>query len=81
MIRVGINAQIHIFDEDTYLMYILKDYLGIEDLSHLAIAHNGEVVAKEQFDSIVVNDGDVLDIVQPVGGGWFWEYWIQEFPL
>ena len=50
-------------------MYILKDYLGIEDLSHLAIAHNGEVVSKEQFDSIVVNDGDVLDIVQPVGGG------------
>lgn len=71
MIRVGINAQIHIFDESTPLMNILKDYLRIDDLTHLAIAHNGEVVAKEQFDSIVVNDGDVLDIVQPVGGGSF----------
>ena len=72
MIRVGINAQIHIFDEATPLMDILKDYLGIDDLTHLAIANNVEVVAKEHFDSIIVNDGDVLDIVQPVGGGSFW---------
>ena len=71
IIRVGINAQIHILDEGTSLMYVLKDYLGIDDLAHLAIAHNGEVIGKEQFDSIIVNDGDVLDIVQPVGGGSF----------
>jgi thiamine biosynthesis protein ThiS len=69
MIKVGINSQIHIFDESTSLMYILKDYLGIENLIYLAIAHNGEVVSKDQVELITVNDGDVLDIVQPVGGG------------
>jgi len=34
-----------------------------------AAAINGEFVPRSQYASIELNDGDVIDIVKPVGGG------------
>ena len=69
MITIAINARIHVLDEPMTLTALLQEYLRIEDLEHLAVAHNGEVVTKDQYGQITVEDGDVLEIVQPVGGG------------
>ena len=44
------------------------DSFGL-DLTHVAVGYNGEVLAKEQFSDITLRDGDVLEIVRPVGGG------------
>ena len=35
----------------------------------VAVAYNGNVLQKEDYGGIVLNEGDVLEIVQPVGGG------------
>ena len=35
----------------------------------VAVAYNGDVLQKEEYNGIVLNEGDVLEIVQPVGGG------------
>ena len=39
------------------------------NLKFVAVGYNGEVVKKEQFASLTLKDGDVLEIVRPVGGG------------
>ena len=35
----------------------------------LAIEKNGEIVPRSQFDTILLSDGDKLEIVGAVGGG------------
>lgn len=35
----------------------------------VAVGYNGEVVDKEDFGHIELHEGDVLEIVRPVGGG------------
>jgi sulfur carrier protein len=50
-------------DLETYL-----NSFGL-NLEHVAVGYNGEVVNKEQFPKVRLLDGDVLEIVRPVGGG------------
>jgi sulfur carrier protein len=49
----------------------LPEYLKEKGFAgrQIAVAVNGEVVAREQHDSVVLNDGDRVEIVRPVGGG------------
>ncbi|MBC7786940.1 MAG: sulfur carrier protein ThiS [Methylophilaceae bacterium] len=35
----------------------------------LAIEHNGEIVPRSQFDAVMLQNGDQLEIVGAVGGG------------
>jgi len=35
----------------------------------MAVGYNGGVVKKESFASLTLKDGDVLEVVRPVGGG------------
>lgn len=35
----------------------------------LAIEHNGEIVPRSQFDAVILQNGDQLEIVGAVGGG------------
>ena len=35
----------------------------------VAVAYNGNVLQKEDYSGIVLSEGDVVEIVQPVGGG------------
>lgn len=69
MITIAINAQLHHLDEPMSLLDLLQKELRIESLEHLAVAHNGEVVGKDQYPGITIQDGDFLELVQPVGGG------------
>ena len=39
------------------------------NLQFVAVGYNGDVVRKDQFASLTLKDGDVLEIVRPVGGG------------
>ena len=50
-------------DLETYLLSF-----GL-DLQFVAVGYNGEVVKKESFADLKLKDGDVLEIVRPVGGG------------
>ncbi|MBO55150.1 MAG: thiamine biosynthesis protein ThiS [Dehalococcoidia bacterium] len=39
------------------------------DLKFVAVGYNGEVIQKQNFSKIKLSDGDLLEIVRPVGGG------------
>lgn len=39
------------------------------NLIFVAVGYNGEVIKKDQFANLKLKDGDVLEIVRPVGGG------------
>jgi len=49
----------------------LQTYLTSFDvnLKFVAVGYNGEVIKKGRFPEIVLRNGDVLEIVRPVGGG------------
>ncbi len=49
----------------------LADYLASFgfNLQHVAVGYNGEVIKKELFPQVKLRNGDVLEIVRPVGGG------------
>ena len=42
--------------------------LGV-NLNFIAVAYNGEVLGKDDFSAVTLDEGDVLEIVRPVGGG------------
>ena len=39
------------------------------DTKFVAVAYNGTVLRREEFNRTVLHDGDRLEIVKPVGGG------------
>ena len=49
----------------------LKHFLKEHDVDSqfVAVAYNGTVLRREEFDRVVLNEGDVVEIVRPVGGG------------
>lgn len=50
---------------------LLKDYLAENQYpaDGIAVECNEEIVAKSQYSSYVLQDGDVVEIVSFVGGG------------
>jgi sulfur carrier protein len=51
--------------------FTVREYLDSLDLQvpHIAVAHNGMVLARARFSEVRLADGDKLEIVRPVGGG------------
>ena len=39
------------------------------DLRHIAVAHNGSVLRRDELSSVTLSDGDRIEIVKAVGGG------------
>ena len=49
----------------------IADFLQILAIESqfVAVGYNGTVVEKEEFGSVLLQQGDTLEIVRPVGGG------------
>lgn len=49
----------------------ISEYLAETDYdpARIAIEKNGTIVPKTQYDSTVLSDGDVIEVVSFVGGG------------
>ena len=49
----------------------VSEYLATTnyDPKRIAVERNGDIVFKSQYDVIVIDDGDSLEIVSFVGGG------------
>ena len=39
------------------------------DFQFVAVAHNGNILRREEFSTVLLANKDVLEIVRPVGGG------------
>lgn len=67
MISVSLNAENTRLARNTFLQDALNLW-GYRD-AKIAVAINQEFVPKSQYATTTLNDGDLVDIVKPVGGG------------
>ena len=67
MIDLTLNGKSRPIEESIDLETYLLSF-GL-NLQFVAVGYNGEVVKKESFADLTLKDGDVLEIVRPVGGG------------
>ena len=67
MINLTVNGKPRPIDESVDLKTYLSSF-GF-DMKFVAVGYNGEGIKKEIFANLQLKDGDVLEIVRPVGGG------------
>ena len=67
MIDLTVNGKLRPIEDSIDLETYLLSF-GL-NLQFVAVGYNGEVVKKESFSDLKLKDGDVLEIVRPVGGG------------
>ena len=69
MVTISINDETRQFPQPVILDDVLQDYRTHNPDVAFAIAVNGEFVPRAQYAKLRLQDGDTLDIVNPVGGG------------
>ena len=67
MINLMVNGKPRFLEDGTDLESYIVSF-GV-DMKFIAVGYNGEVIKKEEFLDVRLRDGDVLEIVRPVGGG------------
>ena len=67
MINLMVNGKLRELEESLNLADYLAS-LGL-NLQFVAVGYNGEVIKKGLFPQVELQNGDVLEIVRPVGGG------------
>jgi len=66
-IQITVNGRTENVDEGITLLGLLRHF-GINPQS-IAVEYNREVIDRNEFESIVLNDGDILEIITFIGGG------------
>ena len=67
MIQVTVNGAAHRFEQPLNLISMLEK-LAMAG-KKIAVERNGEIVPRSLHREIVVQDGDLLEIIAAVGGG------------
>ena len=67
MINLTVNGEKRELAEPTKLTAFLET-LDINP-RYVAVAHNGAVLQRQRWPEVVLQDGDVLEIVRMAGGG------------
>lgn len=67
MIALQVNGKRVELDEAMPLLEYIER-LGVDPRA-VAVEHNGEILQREQYTSVELRDGDVVEIVRMVGGG------------
>ena len=67
MINLTVNGKPRVLEASLDLVTYLLSF-GV-NLKHVAVGYNGDVLKKESYVDVTLRDGDVLEIVRPVGGG------------
>jgi thiamine biosynthesis protein ThiS len=63
-----VNGKIYDNLEDDITMRELLDHLKLP-AKKIAIERNREIVSKSTYDSVSLNDGDIIEIIHFIGGG------------
>ena len=66
--NITINGNAKQFDSENMTVSALVVTLNLTG-KRLAIEKNGEIVPRSQFDTVNLQEGDMLEIVGAVGGG------------
>lgn len=65
--KITINGEDHDLDDSTTIMELLKK-LNL-DARKFAIEQNLAIVPANEYATTAINDGDIIEIVQFIGGG------------
>ena len=65
--KITVNGRLHEIVATLPLTELLTD-LGV-DRRLIAVANNGEVIARDRYDGVCLADGDSVEVVRMVGGG------------
>ena len=64
--QISVNGEIETIEPQSLESYLAdKSLLG----RRIAVERNGEIVPKSRFSEVILEDGDVLEIVHAIGGG------------
>ncbi|MDC0880996.1 sulfur carrier protein ThiS [Hellea sp.] len=63
-----VNGKIYDNLIENMTMQDLLDYLKLP-ANKIAIERNREIVSKSSFDTAILNDGDIIEIIHFIGGG------------
>ena len=55
--------------EDDFTIQQYLDSLGLSNKKAIAVAVNGEIVRKDEYNEFIITDGDSIEIVRAIGGG------------
>ena len=55
--------------EDDFTIQQYLDSLGLANKKAIAVAVNGEIVRKDEYNEFIITDGDSMEIVRAIGGG------------
>jgi len=67
MIKLVINGKERELDGPTRLISFLET-LNV-NMKFIAVAHNGNVLQKDEMGGVTLSEGDQVEIVRAVGGG------------
>ena len=67
MITLTVNGKPREAEGPVNLVDYLRD-IGVTQ-THIAVAHNGVVVRRDELAGVTIEDSDHLEIVRAVGGG------------
>ncbi|MFH1141540.1 MAG: sulfur carrier protein ThiS [Chloroflexota bacterium] len=67
MINLTVNGKPTELQHSVPLLQFLQDR-GV-NTQFIAVAYNGTVLRREEFGTVTLSQGDVVEIVRPVGGG------------
>ena len=64
--QISVNGEVQEIEPQSLGSYLFnKSLLG----RRIAVERNGDIVPKSQFSDVILEDGDVLEIVHAIGGG------------
>ena len=69
MVTISINDEQQQFPAPVPLAEFLQGYSAANPTAAFAVAVNGEFVPRTRYPAVLLEHGDTLDIVAPVGGG------------
>ena len=66
--NINLNGKASEIKSGSSLMSLI-DELGLTGRKAIAIALNGEVLTRERYKEIILNEVDSLEVVRAIGGG------------
>ena len=64
--QISVNGEVEVITSQT-----LAKFLETKELAacRIAVERNGNIVLKSQYNKVILDDGDTLEIVHDIGGG------------
>lgn len=64
--QISVNGEVEQIEPQSLESYLFNmSLLG----RRIAVERNGDIVPKSQFSDVILEDGDVLEVVHAIGGG------------